>query len=111
MFSKILVLLAFFGGILFYLINLLTFEQRLPRIYSFLSFICSLIPLVGIVTFAVLYLYNVFNYQTCNFYTCYDSKAVVRDTKLNRFLFNDVDWEDYEHYMYEKQNKKQVEEK
>lgn len=111
MISKILVLLAFFGGILFYLINLLTFEQRLPRIYSILSFVCSLVPLVGIVTFAILYLYNVFTHQTNSFYTCYNSKAVVRDTKLNRFLFNDVDWEDYEHNMYGKQNKKQTEEK
>ena len=108
MFQIILSFIAFFGGIPLYLINLLTFEQRMPRIYRILAFICSLIPVVGLLTFSVLYLYNLFSYQTNRFYISDDSKSVVRDTKLNRFLFNDIDWAGYE--KHKNINKKPIEE-
>ena len=108
MFQIVLSFIAFFGGIPLYLMNLLTFEQRMPRIYRILSFICSLIPVVGLLVFAVLYLYNLFSYQTNRFYISDDSKSVVRDTKLNRFLFNDIDWANYE--KYKNLNKKHIEE-
>lgn len=98
MFQTILSLIVLFGGIPLYLINLLTFEQRMPRIFRVLSFICSLIPLVGILVFIVLYFYNLCHYQTDRFNLAFNDKVVVRDTKLNRFLFNDIDWQDYEKY-------------
>lgn len=108
MFQIILSFIAFFGGIPLYLMNLLTFEQRMPRIHVILSFICSLIPIIGLLVFAILYLYNLFNYQTNRFYISDASKSVVRDTKLNRFLFNDIDWVGYEEY--KNLNKKPIEE-
>ena len=98
MFQIVLSFIAFFGVIPSYLMNLLTFEQRMPRIFRILAFVCSLIPVVGLLTFSVLYLYNLFSYQTNRFYIIDDSKSVVRDTKLNRFLFNDIDWAGYEKY-------------
>ena len=42
------------------------------------------------------------------FYFNFNNKVVVRDTKLNRFLFNDIDWQDYE--KYKNVNKKPIEE-
>ena len=98
MLQTIFTIILFFGGLFMYLLNLLTFESRIPNIYRVLGVILALIPAVGLISYTIMYLYDVFNYQKEGFYWKRRDKntATVRGTRLNRALFNDIDWASYD---------------
>ena len=57
--------------------------------------IAAFLPIVGLVAYGVSFIYCISNYETDGTkYTHKDShrNTYVRDTKLNRWLFNDVKW-------------------
>ena len=96
MWQIILTLFAFLGGLLFYALDILTFKLRIPKIYILLGFLLALIPVVGLISYFVMYLYDIFNYQKDEFWYIKNNNALLRDTKLNRYLFDDVDWATYD---------------
>ena len=96
MWQIILTLFAFLGGLLFYALYILTFKLRIPKIYILLGFLLALIPIVGLISYFVLYLYDLINYQKDEFWHIKNNISLLRDTKLNRYLFDDVDWATYD---------------
>lgn len=88
-------LFIIFGGILFFILDTMLFEMKENNIKWILMFIGALIPLVGLVVYGCLFFYCIGNYEKdVTKYTHKDhyNKIYVKDTKLNRWLFNDVDW-------------------
>lgn len=88
-------LLIIFGGILFFILDTMLFEMRESNIKLIIMTISAFIPLVGLVVYGVLFFYCIANYEKDGTkYTHKDHyhKIYVKDTKLNRWLFNDVEW-------------------
>ena len=96
MWQIILTIVAFFGGLFFYALDLLTFKVRVPKIYVLLGFLLALIPGVGVISYLIIYLYDLFNYQRDSFFHVRNDLALLRDTTINRYLFDDVDWATYD---------------
>ena len=96
MLQTIFTLFLFLGGVFMYLVHLLTFESRVSNIYKVLGIILAFIPAVGFIAYTIMYLYDVFNYQKDSFRWESDNKSVVRGLWINRLLFNDVDWDEYD---------------
>ena len=96
MLQTIFTLFLFLGGVFMYFIYLLSFELQVSNIHKVLGIILAFIPVVGFVFYTVTYLYNVFNYQKNNFRWKQNDKSIVRGLWINRILFNDVDWEEYD---------------
>ena len=114
MWQIILTLVAFFGGLFFYALDILTFKVRVPKIYILLGFLLSLIPVVGFVSYLIMYLWDIFNYQKDGFWHIRNDHSLLRDTKVNRYLFDDVDWATYDrciNKIYEQKEEKQEETK
>ena len=88
-------LLIIFGGILFFLIDTMLFEMNESNIKWIIMVISSFVPLLGLVVYELLFFYCISHYETDGTkYTHKDNynKIYVKDTKLNRWLFNDVEW-------------------
>lgn len=96
MLQTIFTLFLFLGGVFMYLIYLLSFELQVSNIHKVLGIILACIPVVGFIFYTVTYLYNVFNYQKSDFRWKRHDKSIVRGLWINRLLFNDVDWEEYD---------------
>jgi len=94
--QTIFTLILFLGGIFMYLVHLLTFESHVPNIYKLLGIILACIPVIGFIAYTIIFLFDVFSYQKDCFTLDYVNGAVIRDTWLNRILFNDVDWLSYD---------------
>lgn len=90
------VILTFiFGGILFFILDTMLFEMRESNIKWIIMILSSFVPLLGFVVYGLLFFYCISRYEKDGTkYTHKDhySKIYVRDTKLNRWLFNDVEW-------------------
>jgi hypothetical protein len=89
------ILTLIFGGILFFILNTMLFDLKESNIKWILMCICAFIPLVGLGVYGILFFYYMGNYETDGTkYTHKDpyNKIYVRDNKLNRWLFNDVEW-------------------
>lgn len=104
------ILLIIFGGILFFILNTLLFEMRESNIKWIIMAISAFIPLAGLVVYGGLFFYCVSHYEKDGTkYTHKDhyDKIYVKDNKLNRWLFNDVEWtfiDSIEKYKDEKDN-------
>lgn len=95
-------IILIFGGLFFLFIDWITFKNEIPNIYIILSIILAIIPGLGIVSYGVKFLFDVFNYEKDNFCSISKRDVILRNTKINHFLFNDVDWDNYEKYIKEK---------
>lgn len=90
-----IILTLIFGGILFFILNTMFFDMNESNIKWIIMTIVAFIPLLGLAVYGVLFFYCIVNYEKdATRYTHKDhySKIYVKDTKLNRWLFNDVDW-------------------
>ena len=99
MFEVILSFLFFFGGILFYLLDLITFRvtySNIPRILSILKFCIACIPTVGFIVTLVIYITKIIFHRKDAVLEGEIFEPVVRNNAINRFLFNDVDWTTYD---------------
>ena len=88
-------LLIIFGGILFFILDTMLFEMRESNIKWIIMAISAFIPLLGLIVYGVLFFFCITHYEKDGVrYTHKDhySKIYVKDTKLNRWLFNDVEW-------------------
>lgn len=98
MFAAILNLLFFFGGILFYILDLATFRvahSDVPRILYILKFCIACIPVVGSFVTLGIYIAKIIFHRKDAVCKGEILEPVVRDNAINRFLFNDVDWSTY----------------
>jgi len=89
------ILILIFGGILFFILDTLFFDMNESNIKWIIMTIAAFIPLLGLVTYGVLLFFCISNYEKdWTKYTHKDhyNKIYVKDTKLNRWLFNDVEW-------------------
>lgn len=91
------ILLLIFGGILFFILDTMLFEMRESNIKWILMCIVAFIPALGLMVYGVLFFYYITHYE--KEWTRYTHKdpyskiyIYVKDTKLNRWLFNDVEW-------------------
>lgn len=100
----ILLLLTSFIGIILHVICLCLFHTDKCNAEIILSGIIACIPIVGILRFldvlinGILYHVHPLNNNTSlGLKTMWFSNALaVRDIKLNRWLFNDIDWKAYD---------------
>ena len=93
--NTVVTLIIIFGGILFFILNTLLFEMNESNIKWIIMVISSFVPLLGLVVYGLLFLYCISRYEKDGTkYTHKDhyNKIYVRDNKLNRWLFNDVEW-------------------
>jgi hypothetical protein len=106
----LITLLVFGGGPLFYLLNVVFFENRFKtNIGHILNFIIALIPGLGAVIAFAYFVECVCKYER---YPLDKEGICVRDTKLNRWLFNDVQWyvlDNHREFQKEKEMLKQKE--
>jgi hypothetical protein len=89
------ILALIFGGILFFILNTMFFDMNESNIKWIIMAIAAFIPLLGLVVYGCLFFYCTAYYEKdATRYTHKDhyNKIYVRDTKLNRWLFNDVEW-------------------
>ena len=104
------ILTLIFGGILFFILNTSFFDMNESNIKWIIMGITAFIPLLGLVVYGGLFFYCTAYYEKdATRYTHKDhyNKIYVRDTKLNRWLFNDVDWslvDSMKNYKDEKDN-------
>lgn len=104
------ILLIIFGGILFFILDTILFEMKESNIKWIIMFLSSFIPLLGLIVYGVLFFHCISRYETdATRYTHKDTynKIYVRDTKLNRWLFNDINWsfvDSMKNYKNEKDN-------
>lgn len=98
MFTTILNLLFFFGGILFYLLDIITFRSTcsdVPRILSIFKFFIVCTPVVGLIVSLATYITKIIFHRKDAVLKGDILEPVVRNNAINRFLFNDVDWSTY----------------
>lgn len=95
MWQFIITAVIFFGGIVMYIANQFMFKTfKMNNISKILLFLGSLIPGAGLVIQICYTMWASGHYQTWGFY---DKDLVqVRDSKLNRWLFDDVKWNEYD---------------
>ena len=89
------ILLLIFGGILFFILDTLFFDMNESNIKWIIMTIAAFIPVFGLVAYGIVFFYYIANYEKDGTkYTHKDhyNKIYVKDTKLNRWLFNDVEW-------------------
>jgi hypothetical protein len=89
------ILTLIFGGILFFILDTMLFEINESNIKWIIMSIVAFIPIVGLVGYGISFFYCIANYEKDGTkYTHKDHyrKTYVKDTKLNRWLFNDVEW-------------------
>lgn len=90
-----IILTLIFGGILFFILDVMFFDMNESNIKWIIMTLSAFIPLLGLVVYGVLFFYCIANYEKNGTkYTHKDhyNRIYVKDTKLNRWLFNDVDW-------------------
>lgn len=106
MWQFIITTVIFFGGIVLYIVNQLLFKTfKMNHATKVILFLCSLIPGLGLVIQFCYTLWASGHYQTWGFYS--PDLVQIRDSKLNRWLFNDVKWDEYDK---QKQSEKELEE-
>ena len=102
--------IGFFGGLFFYFLDIATFKVTVPRAIKILEFFLACIPLVGVVLMLGFYIAKVFCHSRSPWtdlqgYSCDYFEPCVRYNRINRYLFNDIDWDIYDKYQKEAKHK------
>jgi hypothetical protein len=93
--TTVVILTLIFGGILLFILDIMFFDMNESNIKWIIMTIAAFIPVFGLVAYGLLLFYCITHYETDGTkYTHKDhyDKIYVKDTKLNRWLFNDVEW-------------------
>jgi Trk-type K+ transport system membrane component len=93
--NTIISLLIIFGGIFFFILDTMMFEMKESNVKWILMCIGAFVPLVGLVIYGLLFFYCIAYYEkdaVSYRYKNANSNIYIKDTKLNRWLFNDVEW-------------------
>ena len=89
------ILTLIFGGILFFILDTIFFDINQSNIKWILMCIIALVPVLSLIAYGVSFFCCIFNYEkdgTKYTHKDYHHDIYVKDTKLNRWLFNDVEW-------------------
>lgn len=98
----IAIIFSIVGLIFFGIFNYFFVLADTPRIEKILLGILSLIPFIGAVAYFICVIIGIFYHchlserlynSSCSYI---NDKFPVRDTKINRWLFDDLDWEKYD---------------
>lgn len=108
MIQLVATLFAFFGGLLFWALDSLTFKTGSARIKKVIMFILACVPVVGCIAYGIIYINDCFNYQKWGFHNT-DGQTQVRDTWLNRVLFDDVAWSEVDERKQKERERKERE--
>lgn len=93
----IAIIFSIAGLIFFGLLNYFFILSGTPKIQKILLGILSLTPFLGAVIYFILIIIGIFNhYPPYEGFISDGDKLPVRDTKLNRWLFDDIDWERFD---------------
>lgn len=92
----IAIIFSIAGLILFVMLNYFFVTKGVPRIGKIILGILSLIPFIGAVAYFIITIIGIFNHCHLYEYANNGDKFPVRDTKLNRWLFDDIDWERFD---------------
>lgn len=92
----IAIIFSIVGLIFFGIANYFFIIADTPRIGKILLGISSLIPLIGAVGYFIIIIVGIFDHCHPHEYANNGDKFPVRDTELNRWLFDDIDWETYD---------------
>lgn len=92
----IAIIFSIAGLIFFGISNYFFVLADTPRIEKILLGILSLIPFLGAVVYFICVIIGIFDHCHLYEYANNGDKFPVRDTKLNRWLFDDLDWEKYD---------------
>ena len=92
----IAIIFSIAGLIFFGIVNYFFVMGNTPRIQKILLGILSLIPFIGAVAYFIIAIVGIFDHCHLSEYANNGDKFPVRDTKLNRWLFDDIDWEKYD---------------
>lgn len=92
----IAIIFSIAGLIFFGIFNYFFVIADAPRIVKIILGILSLIPFIGAVAYFIITIIGIFNHCHLYEYANNGDKFPVRDTKLNRWLFDDLDWEKYD---------------
>lgn len=90
------------SGVLIYLFTLLIFDISVCTEVKVIHLFLSLIPVIGAILNILLLGFCMQIYQRKSFYDCNSYTVRVRDNKMTRYLFNDIDWEDYDKFLKNK---------
>lgn len=94
--NTIITLILLFGGIFFFILDTMFFETKASNVKWILMCIGAFIPLIGLAIFGILFFFSIAHYEkdssSYKNKDYYESNIYVKDTKLNRWLFNDVEW-------------------
>lgn len=95
----IVIIFSIAGLIFFGICNYFFIISDTSRIGKILLGILSLIPFVGAVAYLTFVIIGIFNhYPPYEGFISDGDKLPVRDTKLNRWLFDDIDWERFDEF-------------
>ena len=93
----IAVIFSIAGLILFGLLNYFFVTKDVPRIGKIIWGLLSLVPFLGAAANAVFLSIGIFDHCLPYEDNIYEGRDLsVRDTKLNRWLFDDLEWEKYD---------------
>ena len=92
----IAIIFSIAGLIFFGIFNYFFIISDTSRIGKIILGILSLIPFIGAVAYFIITIIGIFNHCHLYEYANNGDKFPVRDTKLNRWLFDDIDWEKYD---------------
>ena len=94
--NTVVILTILFGGILFFLLNTLFFDMNRSNIKHIIMTVVAFIPVLGLVWYGMLFFYCIAYYEKdakiIQIKDYSESEIYIKDTKLNRWLFNDVEW-------------------
>lgn len=93
--NTVVILTLIFGGILFFILDTILFEMNESNIKWIIMGIVAFIPALGLMVYGVLFFYFIAHYEkdgTKYTHKDHHHNIYVKDTKLNRWLFNDVEW-------------------
>ena len=100
MFNLSLHLIGLYGGIVLYLISILMFESFKPRIVNLIFFGLACVPGLGLILMTGILLWQIFSHDRQPYLIDMDERCfcdiIVRRSKLNRWLFNDIDWKHWD---------------
>jgi hypothetical protein len=85
------------GLLLYIILNYFFVAECFSRIGSIVFGILSLVPFIGAFAGFTVLITGILHHRHLNDVTTNDrGRFAVRDTKLNRWLFNDINWERYD---------------
>lgn len=87
-------------GFILFLLNILLFDTFASNFTKITFGLVSLIPAIGVFIMLLSIGWDASHYKHSGFgSSIYTNEVYVRRTKLNRWLFNDINWKEWDEYI------------